>query len=73
MAAAKYFKFLIPCFLMILGNCAFVNMTLFQPVTPLKEHVIEGKGDPKILLVDISGVISEQEKGGSLSLEKSRP
>jgi protease-4 len=70
MTAVKYFKFLIPCFLLMLANCAFVNMTLIQPVTPLKEHVIEGKGKPKILLLDISGVISEQEEGGTLGLGK---
>jgi protease-4 len=52
------------------GGCAFVNVSLLQPPAPLKEYVIEGKGQPKILLLDVSGFISERERGGAFSLEK---
>jgi protease-4 len=33
---------------------------------PLEEQVLEGSGSGKILLIDISGTISEQEKSGGL-------
>jgi len=46
-------------------GCA-VNISLMPKPEPLKEHVIEGKGTAKILLMDITGFISEQEKKRSL-------
>ena len=49
-----------------LGGCAFVNVPLMQPPKPLEEQVLEGDGTGKILLIDISGFISEQEKSGGL-------
>jgi len=52
--------------LAVLGGCAFVNVPLGSPPMPLEEQVFEGDGDGKILLVDISGTISEQEKSGNL-------
>lgn len=50
----------------LLGGCAFVNVPLMQPPSPLKEQLLEGDGAGKILLLDISGTISEQEKSGGL-------
>lgn len=50
----------------ILGGCAFVNVPLMPPPMPLEEQVLEGDGAGKILLLDISGTISEQEKSGDL-------
>jgi len=49
-----------------LGGCAFVNVPLVQQPMPLEEKVLEGEGAGKILLVDISGTISEHEKSGGL-------
>jgi protease-4 len=49
-----------------LGGCAFVNMPLMPPAMPLEEQLLEGDGARKILLIDISGTISEQEKSGGL-------
>ncbi|HXE95646.1 MAG TPA: signal peptide peptidase SppA [Dongiaceae bacterium] len=49
-----------------LGGCAFVNVPLMPSPMPLKEQVLEGDGSRKILLLDISGTISEQEKSGGL-------
>lgn len=48
--------------LLLLSGCAYVQVPLFQPVQPLQERVIEGEGTSKIVLMEISGVISEQEK-----------
>src|SRR5450631_904766 len=50
----------------ILGGCAFVNVPLMPPPMPLEEQVLEGDGARKILLIDISGTITEQEKSGGL-------
>ena len=48
------------------SGCAFVNVPLVPPPSPLAEQVLEGEGSRKILLLDISGTISEQEKSGGL-------
>jgi len=50
----------------VLGGCAFVNVPLMQSPMALEEQVLEGDGSGKILLLDISGTISEQEKSGGL-------
>ena len=50
----------------LFGGCAFVNVPLMQAPKPLEEQVLEGDGAGKILLLDISGIISEQEKSGGL-------
>jgi len=49
-----------------LVGCAFVNVPLMPPTMPLDEKLLEGDGARKILLLDISGTISEQEKSGGL-------
>jgi len=56
----------------VLGGCAYVNVPLVTKPMPLEEQEIEGDGAGKILLVDISGTISEQEKSGGL-LGKAQP
>ena len=50
----------------LLSGCAFVNMPLISPPSPLNEQILEGDGTKKILLLDISGTISEEEKSGGL-------
>lgn len=52
--------------LLLISGCAFVNVPLLPPPSPLEEQVLEGEGNRKILLLDISGIISEQEKSGGL-------
>jgi protease-4 len=56
----------------VLSGCAFVNVPLISPTSPLEEQVLEGDGTRKILLLDISGTISEDEKSGGL-LGRSTP
>ena len=56
---------------LILSGCAFVNVPLYTPAQPLREKVIEGEGRTKILLIDISGFISEAERSrGSMLTEE---
>jgi protease-4 len=40
------------------------NISLFPKTEPLEEQVVEGSGAEKVLLIDISGVISEEKDGG---------
>ena len=68
----RIFRLSIPLLLLILSGCAFVNVPLIPPPSPLEEQVLEGSGAKKILLLDISGTISEQEKSGGL-LGRSTP
>jgi len=55
----------------ILSGCAFVSVPLIPSSQPLEEQVLEGDGAKKILLLDISGTISEQEKSGGLLGQRS--
>lgn len=54
---------------LLVGGCAYVNVSVMQPVTALKEQVVEGKGDYKILLLSISGFISEKSRSDRLKLQ----
>lgn len=56
--------------LLLFSGCAFVNVPLFQPLGPLDEKLIEGEGRPKILLLEVSGLISETERADRLKLQK---
>ena len=57
------FTLLLICFV---SGCAIITVPLLPGPQPLKEQGIEGKGTPKILIVDVSGVISEKNKEGML-------
>jgi protease IV len=50
----------------LLTGCAYVNVSLIPKPEPLREQVIEGKGATKILLMDITGFISERDKEKTL-------
>lgn len=42
--------------------CSFIRIDMGPRMAPLQETVISGKGEDKILLVDISGVIADAKK-----------
>lgn len=54
-------------FFLIFPGCAF-HMNLIPPETPLKEKVVEGRGTAKIVILDVSGFISERKKSDRLGL-----
>ncbi|MBT0663686.1 signal peptide peptidase SppA [Geobacter pelophilus] len=62
----KFFGAIFCLLLAALSGCAFVNVPLVQKPSPLEEQVLEGDGTKKILLLEINGTISEQEKSGGL-------
>ncbi len=49
----------------LVSGCAIVNVPLFPSAQELQERVLGGEGDSKILLIDISGLISEKERNTS--------
>jgi len=51
-------------------GCAFFSISLVGKTKALSETVISGRGKDKILLMDISGILSTREKGGLLSFQK---
>ena len=55
--------------LLALSGCSGLNVSLLPPTKPLAEHMLEGKGTPKILLVDLDGVISFKEETDGLKLQ----
>jgi len=59
----RWLGLLVPVVLLILGGCAFVNVPLFHPIRTLEEKTVEGEGDAKILLLDVTGIISEERRG----------
>jgi protease-4 len=56
-------------FLFVLSACGGINISLAPTPKPLKEKVLEGEGKPKILLVDLDGLISFREETDSLKLK----
>ncbi|MBI3994824.1 MAG: signal peptide peptidase SppA [Nitrospirae bacterium] len=56
-------------FLLIMLSGCIVNVGLLPRVEPLQEKRVAGSGKDKIVLVDLTGVISEEEKGSSLAPE----
>ncbi|HEY3197123.1 MAG TPA: signal peptide peptidase SppA [Nitrospirales bacterium] len=58
-------KFLIVFFL-VLFTSGCVSISLFPQKMPLREKTVEGTGPDKVLLLSISGIISEGKDGGLL-------
>ncbi len=69
---SKYFLTISACILglclFLASGCSFISVSLVPPVEPLKETTVMGKGKEKILIVEISGIISEEEKRGIAGL-----
>ncbi len=60
----------IAVFLICLSGCAVISIPLFSPSRPLEEKVIAGEGKAKILMLDISGTISSEEKSALGGIKK---
>jgi protease-4 len=66
----KNLKWFIFPLLIVLTGCAIVQIPLFPSLQPFEEKVLEGKGQAKILLLDISGIISEKKESKGLGLSQ---
>ena len=53
---------------LLLAGCVTVKVDLFEEPKPLKEQVVSGFGNDKILLLDVSGLIVESQPRGLLGL-----
>src|ERR1700687_6135623 len=54
----------------MLAGCTVFKVSIGDEIQPLTERVISGEGTDKILLLDISGFISNQESGSLLGGKK---
>src|SRR6266496_6756648 len=48
---------------LLLQGCTLVNVDLQPRIHALEEETVEGKGKAKILLLDVSGVLSDETGG----------
>jgi protease-4 len=58
---------------LLLSGCVLItgNLNPFSTAPePLEEHVVDGEGRDKVLLVDISRIISSQEEQGALGVRR---
>jgi protease IV len=54
--------------LVMLAGCSVLSVDLTPRVRPLEEETVEGKGEAKILLMDVSGFISDEPPSSGLGL-----
>jgi protease-4 len=53
-----------------LTGCTFLKVNILEEVQPLEEQVISGEGRDKVLVLDVSGMLLEGERGSPLSDRK---
>ncbi|HLG43808.1 MAG TPA: hypothetical protein VI337_02215, partial [Nitrospirales bacterium] len=53
---------------LVLAGC--VSISLFPQVQPLQEKTVQGTAADKILMIDVSGVITEGTAGGFSSVKE---
>src|SRR5215510_9129204 len=58
---------------LVLVGCSVVSIDLTPRIRPLEEETVEGKGDAKILLMDVSGFISDDTGGSTLTIGSPPP
>lgn len=51
-----------------LAGCSVISIDLSPRVRPLEEETVEGQGDAKILLMDVSGFLSDEVPSSPLTL-----
>lgn len=61
------FRLLLLFLAIALTGCVSINLPSVQPLT---EKVVAGEGKPKILLVDISGIIKDEESANIFGISK---
>jgi len=50
--------------MLLATGCSFISVSLGPAAGPLEEKTVSGKGKDKILMVDISGIITDEKKTG---------
>ena len=57
-------------FAFLFAGCTCFSIPLVEKTQSLDETVISGKGKDKVLLIDVSGILSTEEKGGAFSFRR---
>jgi protease-4 len=58
---------------LVLAGCSVVSLDLTPRIRPLEEQTVEGRGEAKILLMDFSGLISDDAGVDGLNLGTATP
>lgn len=66
----RYINLTICMLFLTVAGCAFIRIPFFSPMQPLQEKVLEGEGRAKILLLDISGTITEKKRSRGAGFEQ---
>jgi protease-4 len=53
---------------LLLTGCSVISLDLTPRIRPLEEETVEGRGDGKILLMDLSGFLSDDMPSGTLTI-----
>jgi protease-4 len=56
-----------------LAGCSVISLDLSPRIRPLEEETVEGRGDAKILLMDVVGFISDDPPGATLTIGSPPP
>jgi protease-4 len=54
--------------LVLMAGCSVVSIDLTPRIRPLEEQTVDGRGDAKILMMDLSGFLSDDLGSGGLTL-----
>jgi protease-4 len=57
----------------VLSGCSVISVDLTPRIRPLEEHTVEGRGEDKILLMDISGFITDELTSPGLTIGSPPP
>src|SRR2546422_8505714 len=59
---------------LVLAGCSVISLDLTPRIRPLQEQTVEGQGDAKILLMDLSGFLDEEgaSPAGSIGVQPPR-
>jgi protease-4 len=53
---------------LLLAGCSVISVDLSPRIRPLEEETVEGRGDAKVLLMDVSGFLSDEAPSGTLTI-----
>src|SRR5439155_18204 len=56
-----------------LAGCSVISIDLTPRIRPLEEQTVEGRGEAKVLLMDVSGFISDEGSGPILTIGAEPP
>ena len=56
--------------LVFTSGCSFISISLSPATEPLRETTVSGRGKEKVLIIDISGIISEERRQGLAGLSE---